>query len=169
MSSDDMAQPHPFSQAPAPRTIIWNASEFIAHEKSIGWYAILGGGTVVVTALIFLITRDKITAGFIPLAALLFGVAASRKPHEVQYQIDEQGISIGDRFLPFHQFRSFSIVQDGAFSSIVFQPLKRFALLTSAYIDPKDEEAIIDIVSDSLPVEDHAPDLVEQLMRRIRF
>jgi hypothetical protein len=39
------------------------------------------------------------------------------------------------------------VVPEGAFNSIVFMPLKRFAVPLSIYYDPKDEDKIIAVLS----------------------
>src|SRR5680860_538117 len=48
------AEPAPAAQPAVPEaSISWSASEFVAHHKSAGWYAILFGGAALVGALIY--------------------------------------------------------------------------------------------------------------------
>lgn len=150
-------------------TIIWTASEFVAHEKSANWYGALALAAIVGAGLIYLLTKDGVSSGVIIFCAIIFGIYAARKPRQLQYIIGDQGFSIGEKHYSFQEFQSFTVAQDGAFSSIIFRPLKRFATLKTLYYAPEDEELIVDVLADCLPYEDHAPDAVDRLMHRIRF
>jgi hypothetical protein len=48
-------------------------------------------------------------------------------------------------------------------------PLKRFMPPLSLYMDPADEEKIVDVLADYLPVEQREQDPIDKLMRRLRF
>ncbi|MDB5168777.1 MAG: hypothetical protein JWO41_133 [Candidatus Saccharibacteria bacterium] len=150
-------------------SITWTASEFIAHEKSNSWYLKLGGVAVVVALILFLLTRDKIASGFILFAALLLGVYAAREPRELEYQITVHGVSVGEKYHDFQEFRSFTIVPEGAFSSIMFIPLKRFAPAVSIYYSPEEEDRIVDVLEERLPYDDTRSDPIDNFMRHIRF
>lgn len=149
--------------------ITWTASEFVAHHKTSGWYGLLAVGSVVAAALVWVITKDVVSSVVILLAALAFGFYGSRQPRELQYSLDSKGLRIGQRYYPLSGFRSFSVMQEGAVSSIVFTPFKRFSPLTSAYYDPADEEKIIAILSERLPLEPRKHDPIDRLLWRIRF
>ncbi|MDB5164951.1 MAG: hypothetical protein JWL89_577 [Candidatus Saccharibacteria bacterium] len=150
--------------------ITWTASEFVAHEKDASWYALLGLAAVVVAAIIALLTKDFITSGVVIFCAIILGIYGARKPRQLQYRLDDSGVSIGQKHHVYEEFRSFAVVPEGAFSSIVFMPLKRFAPLTTIYYAPEDEEEIVDLLMDCLPFdESHTHDAVDQFMRRIRF
>lgn len=149
--------------------VSWTASEFIAHQKSFSWYALLVLITAVVAAAIFFLTKDKVSTTVVVLAAIVFGVYASRKPRTIGYKVDNAGLTIGQKFYDYGQFRSFAIMDEGAFSSIVFMPLQRFLPLITVYYDPKDEQRIVDTLSDQLPLDTHKLGLLDQFMRRIRF
>ncbi len=159
----------PAPAAPTAGGISWTASEFVSHEKSAGWYGALALATVIMAALIYLITKDIISTTVVVIAALAFAVLAGRKPKQLQYQLSDTGISIGHKQHGYNAFKSFSVVPEGAFSSIVFRPLKRFAPLTTIYFAPDDEQKIIDLLSKHLPLEEHQLDAVDNMMRRIRF
>jgi hypothetical protein len=99
----------------------------------------------------------------------LFGVYAARKPRQVQYQLDESGLTIGHHQYFYPQFRSFALVDEGPFASLVFMPLKRFAPLLSVYFDPADEDAITGVVAEHLPFEERHLDMLERMLKRVRF
>ncbi len=149
--------------------VSWTASEFIAHAKSFKWYAALTGAAIVFAALVYLVTRDYISVGVVLLAAAVFGYYAGHQPRELQYQLDAGGLTIGNRHLDYGQFRSFSVLPEGAFSSIVFMPLRRFAVPTTIYYAPEDEEKIVGMLEGRLPLDPRGHDAIDRLMHRIRF
>jgi hypothetical protein len=155
-------------KAPAP-DVSWTASEFVAHEKSAGWYGGLVAVACVVAALIYLLTRDIISTVVVLVCAGAFGILGRKKPRQLQYHLDSSGITIGSRRYTYEMFRSFSVVPEGAFSSIVFMPLKRFAPLTTIYYAPEDESKIITILTDRLPFEERKAAAIDSLMKRVRF
>jgi hypothetical protein len=150
-------------------SIRWTASEFIAHHKSPGWYLVLTSVAIVVALIIWFLFKDKISVGVILFSAVIFGLYAARKPRQQQYQIDEQGVMIGQRAFDYGEFRSFAIEQEDAFAGIVFMPLKRFMPLITIYYAPQDEAKIIELLGERLPMERRQADMIERFMRRIRF
>lgn len=159
------AEPHPHHTS----SVSWTASEFIEHDKDTMWFAGLAGVTLIVVAIIYFMTRDIFTAIIIMIAGILFGVAANRPPRNMQYTVDDHGVSIGAKTYPYADFRAFSVAQEGPLKSITFVPLKRFMPLLSMYYDPADEDEIAEVLSAHLPMQDHKADPLEQLMKRIRF
>jgi hypothetical protein len=141
----------------------------VAHDKSAGWYILLAAGTLALAALVFFVTRDIISVGVVIVAGLLLGVYGAHQPRQLEYVVDNRGIGIGARYHAYDEFKSFSVVAEGAFSSLVFMPLKRFAVPTTVYYAPDNEERILSILSDHLPLEEHRGDAVDSLMRHIRF
>lgn len=149
--------------------IRWTAAEFIAHNKSVAWYGLLALAVIVLAVIVFLLTRDKISTSVVIIAGIALGGYGARQPQQRQYALDDQGLSIGDKYLPYSLFRSFSVIDEGPVSSISFFPLKRFGQLTTIYYNPDDEADIIDLLADRLPMDERGHDAVDKLMRRIRF
>lgn len=147
----------------------WTASEFIEHEKNSSWFVVLAAATGVAVVIIYLITHDLITSFVIIIAAAIFGVAAKRKPRTLQYEVDNRGIRIGSKFYGYDIFKSFSILAEGAFSSIQLTPLKRFMPIITLYYPLENEEQILDVLGSYLPHEDRTHDPIDKLMRKVRF
>ena len=151
------------------QSVSWTASEFVHHEKSPGWYLSLTIAAGVLAALIYFVLRDVVSAGVVLVAAFIFGIYAAHKPRQLEYQLDQSGLTIADKHYPYHEFKTFSLQPEGAFASIVFMPLKRFAPVTTIYYPPEDEDKILTVLSAHLPFEEPRRDAVDSLMRRIRF
>lgn len=152
-----------------PEEITWTASEFIARHKGAGWYMALVAGAILIGLFVWWLSKDAITVGAVVIAIALFGVSAARKPRVLTYHMNEKGLAIGEKFYPYATFKSFSVIQEDAFSSISILPLKRFMPPLSVYYEPQDEEVIVAILSAYLPMDNRQPDAVDQLMHRLRF
>ena len=150
-------------------TVTWTASEFVAHHKTVGWYAALAGGTAVITLLVYLITKEIISSSVVIFGGTALGYYAGRQPRQLQYQLSNSDLNIGERHYALDGFRSYGMVPEGAFTSIVFMPLKRFAPPTTIYFAPEDEDRITALLSSCLPYEEYAHDFIDAFMRRIRF
>ena len=124
---------------------------------------------LIIAATIYAITRDLISSVVVLVGAAALGIFGARKPHQLEYRLDGSGLTVGQKHYAYEAFRSFAIVPEGAFSSIVFMPLKRFAPLTTIYYAPDDEDKIVDLLADRLPFEERKADAVDTLMHRIRF
>ena len=133
--------------------------------------AAAGAGLVAVLVAVgvYFLTRDYVSAGVVIFAAIVFGIFGSHKPRQLQYRLNHRGITIDKKHYSFNEYRSFSVIQEEAFSSITLMPLKRFAPPLSLYFAPEDEEQIINILSATLPFEERNRDAVDALMHRIRF
>jgi hypothetical protein len=168
-SASDTTEPDLTPNGDDSQSVTWTASEFVAHDKSAGWYILLIAGTLALAVLVFFITKDVISVGVVIVAGLLLAVYGAHQPRQLEYVVNNSGIGIGQKHYSYHEFKSFSVVPEGAFSSLVFMPLKRFAVPTTVYYAPDDEDRILSILSDYLPLEEHRRDAVDSLMRRIRF
>lgn len=152
-----------------PSQLTWTASEFIAHEKSAGWYLLLILGGIAAAVAAYFLTKDKFTAGVVVFAAIAFGIFAARKPSVQSYTLTPVGLAVGQKVYDFQGFKSFSVAEDGAIASVVFMPLKRFMLPLTIYLAPEMEDKIVDFLAQLLPFEHHRQDAVDGLLKRIRF
>jgi len=152
-----------------PQEVTWSASEFIDHYKGVGWYAALIAIVVVFDFLAYFFTRDVVSIIAITAMGVIFGVVAKRKPRTLDYTLNTSGLLLGPVFHPYEEFRSFALMQDGNFPSVMFLPVKRFMPPLSVYYDPQDEHRIIEVLGLHLPMEVRQRDAADNLNRRIRL
>lgn len=124
---------------------------------------------VVVSAVVFLLTRDVIAPVVLAIAGIIFCVFSARAPRVLEYSVNEQGVHIGPRLFPYHDLRSFAVSQEGPLPSILLIPLKRFLPPITVFYEPQSEDAILAVLSSYLPLEQKQPDAVDKLMSKIRF
>lgn len=152
-----------------PDSVTWTASEYISHHKSSAWFLGLAVVITIASAVVFMLTKDVLSAIVIVVVGIVFGMYAGRKPQELTYIVNNEGVFIGDKIFTYDKFKSFSIVQEGPVTSIVFAPMGRFMPFISIYYDPQDEDRIANTLSAYLPYENYKRDPIDTLMRKIRF
>ena len=147
----------------------WTASEFVSHEKSIGWYLILGFVALLVAAILYFVTKELFSIAVVLILAVALAVFGNLKPRTLDYAILPDGIQIGDKHFGYATFRSFAVIEDGPVPSIQLLPQKRFMVPITIYFAPTDIDAITETLGDYLPFEHKERDFVDKISSRIRF
>src|SRR3989344_3506321 len=150
-------------------TVTWTASEYINHAKGPAWYLVLIAGTILLAVGIYFITKDYFASGAIAIVGMIVGVFSTHKPNQVSYELSSSGLKAGEKVYPLSLFRSFALIREGVLSSINLIPIKRFMPPLSIYFDPSDEQKIISVLGEHLPLEEGGLDPIERLSRRLRF
>jgi hypothetical protein len=152
----------------AGQSIEWEASEYIHHEKGAAWMVILafvalsGIGVAIWFSL-------WMFAFLITIMAAAFGFYAVRKPKTMHYKLSGKGLTIGGKDFPMSDFSAFGVIDDGALLSIRLIPTKRLAPAIMIYFAEDDGEEIVDLLGSHIPMEQMQPDLMDAIMRRLRF
>jgi hypothetical protein len=164
----------PADSSPAPSrkanaSVSWQAAEFIEHPHPPSWYAALFIAAFLLAAVVYLIAKDVIAASTIIIVGVIVGIFAGHKPNQVEYGLDDSGISVNGKHYPYSSFKSFAVLREGSLNSVNLFPIKRFMPPVSAYFDPKDEEKITNALGNYLPYEDRKMDGIDRLSRRLRL
>lgn len=168
-------QPVPSSLPPAPQPVVeqaelsWEASEYVHHRKSPLW--ILGYAAVMLSLLAaaFFLTKSLTFTAVVIVMAIAIGVFALRPPRVLHYKLTDQGLQIENSYFRYDAFRAFGIVDDGALFSVMLIPTKRFMPAVTMYFAEEDGEKIVDILGSRLPMQEIHVDVVDRLIRRLRF
>ncbi len=161
-------QNSPSNIGPSEDDVNWQASEYIHHDKGFLWYCALGLVTIVgVGSAVFF--QQWIFAALVLVMGVAVGIYARRPPREISYSISHDGVYVDNQPYPYDSFRSFGIIDDGAFFALQLRPTKRFMPAVMMYFAEDDGERIIDALSDHLPMEDIKVDLIDKFMRWLRF
>jgi hypothetical protein len=150
-------------------SIKWSASEYISHEKTNGWLVMLLLGSVFVSGLFFLMYRDVLTSLAVLTVGISIGFFGVRQPQPKNYELSSGGLRAGTIFHSFSEFKSFSVVEEGAVNSIWLKRLARFKPPVVIYFAPEDEEKILDLLSNFLPHEQRELDAIDRFSKKIRF
>jgi hypothetical protein len=167
-----------FEPVPPAHTIItheqgpldWTASAAVTTgRKSKAWYMGLIVCAVLVSVIVYFITKDVVSGVAIIIAALSFGAISTRRPRDLHYALDRTGITIGQKHFTFEQFRSFSIIDEGGYTSIGLMPLKRFTPLIAIAYDPSLHDNIVNALSAHLPLEEYKKDALDHITSGFKF
>jgi hypothetical protein len=173
MDNDQIEQAYSLDDSqeelPPSEPVSWTASEYIAHEKSFVWYVVLFICTAIITAFVYLVTREVLTVVAITVVAISVSFFASRPPVSKKYVISRDGIMVDEKIYNYSDFKSFSVVEEGAINSIWFKPLGRFSTFLIIYYSPEDEDKIISMLNYYLPHEQRELDFIDRTMKRFRF
>ena len=170
--AEETMAPAQYPDVPQPtesQPISWTGSEYVARQKSAGWFIILFAGLAVLCGGIYLLWNDLIAPIAIFIAGLLFAVIANRAPRQRSFMIDSKGITVDSKFYSYSEFKSFTLLQDDAMGYIDLIPLKRFMPEISLYYAPNDEQQIFETLALHLPHEERDEHRVDKLMRKIKF
>lgn len=157
------------SKLPKDDVITWTASEYINHTRGAGWYLALVIGTIVLAAAVYLITKDYFAAGVVGIMGVVVAAFSTHKPKQVSYELSSFGLKAGEKVYPYSLFKSFTLIREGALSSVNLIPIKRFMPPLSIYFEPADEQKIVATLGNHLPYEEGGLDAIERLSRRLRF
>jgi hypothetical protein len=149
--------------------ISWTASEYIDHERGGNWYFALVVSTVVLSAVSYVLFKDLFAAIIIFALGIVVAIASKRKPEQLSYNLDENGLQIGHKAYPYSRFHSFAIITQGALKTLELFPNKKFMPPISAFFEAADEEVIVNIVGEHLPLEQRSQDKIDALSRRLRL
>lgn len=150
-------------------TLRWEASDASAQHKPQGWTMMMILGGLGVAIVVFIMTRSIFNVIAIIAAGAMFAYFNSRSVPTMPYQLDSQGIYIGNKHYSYSQFKSFAVAQETFGNHIVLEPLKRVMPSIVMYYPQEIESIVIKMLSDRMPLEVHKRDLVEALIRKLRF
>lgn len=154
--------------APSPEAS-WTASEFIAHEKGVRWFLGLGLVAFVLALFAYFVIHDMVAVVAIVIIAIIFGMMATHKPRVLDYHIGPDGITVGNRTFTYAEFKHFGVIHEEAFSNITLIPTGRFAPTLSIYYPPEQEDQIVEVLSQYMPLAAVQYDGLDRFLRRIRL
>lgn len=173
LTADQPTQPQQKNRQTSPEEALaeWSAQEFIEHDKNGKWYVTLAVGSVVISLLLYVITREFMSVIVTLLLAVAMAIYGSAKPKTVNYVINPNGISVDGKMYNFSEFKSFSIIEWSPSSVPYIQliPQKRFMIPLSIFVDPAHSKDIAEMIGTFVPYDQRQPDFVDKLSNRFRF
>ncbi len=84
----------------------WHFPSFQRHERGLTWYVV--AGAVAIALFVYaIVTKNFLFAVIIILIAIIVIAKDFVNPHQVQFVVDEDGVTIGDRTYRFREFATF--------------------------------------------------------------
>ncbi|HXH26662.1 MAG TPA: hypothetical protein VNG90_02105 [Candidatus Acidoferrum sp.] len=154
--------------APTPGVYEWDVAEYIHHPKGMGWIV----GLVLIAALFSALAVWLHAWTFLALVvvmAIAFGIIAFRPPRMMHYRLTPETIEVNGQSYNLGSFRSYGMISEGDFHTVMLVPAKRFAASISVFFNDEHGSEVVTRLAPRLPVEPIHEDLVEHLMRYLRF
>lgn len=147
----------------------WVASEYIEHHHGLGWYAALTLVALGGAALSALVLKELLSGVLVLIMSVAVAVYANRKPQSLEYQVSDQGVKIGDKLMPFSEFKAFAVIPTNSLVTIELDPVKRFMPSLSIILDNTQVDQAEAILGRHLPHEDRQMELVDRLAHALKF
>jgi len=149
--------------------VTWEASEYIHHAKSTQWFLGYVGAMLALLAIAYFVTHAWTFVVLVIALAITVGIFATRPPRTLHYALTDTGLQIENTHYSYSDFRTFGVIADGGLFSVMLIPTKRFMPAVSMYFAENDGEKIVDVLGARLPMEEMHLDMIERLVRRLRF
>ncbi len=154
--------------AKADKVISWQAEEYIARDKGTWWYVglvavglVLSGIAILLQAWTFLVV--------IILSVVALIIYSLRPPRVLQYKLDQDGLTEGEKLYAYDEFKAFGILHEENHFAIVLTPRKRFSPRVTVYFPQSRGEQIVDAFGARLPMEEVRLDLLDRLIKFLRI
>lgn len=152
-----------------PRTVSWDAPEFIYYEKTSDWYWALG----IITLALFVIAvfgRNFLFGTFILLGAFTIILYASKRPRIIHIVATGAGVTIDDRLFPFEHLKSFWIFyRVGGIKELSLQSEKALVPYIKIPLGDANPNEIRDFLLQFLREKTQEESLIDIIVHRLRF
>lgn len=154
---------------PVPSVVRWTAKEYISPDKSIVWYigltlAVVGG----IALDVFVLKSWTVSMLVVAIAAVLV-VMSVRPARDINYELSDEGLNLGDVQYQLNEYRAFGVLHDGKANSIYLMPVKRFKPGLSVYFPVESGEQIVDFLSSRMPMQEVKLDFIDRIVRLFRL
>jgi len=148
--------------------IRWSAREYEERHHGADWYWALGI-IAVAGAATSLILGNVLFAIVIVIGSLVLALHAARPPEDIEFEINDSGITIGSRFYPFRTLESFWIPEEGAARLIVHSKRVFVPQIVIPLSDEVSEHDVHEALLAHLTEEEHEESLSERIAEWFGF
>ena len=160
--SDSLNRPQVYEE------LKWSSNDKTS-SKNLLWYLIFSLSTFLIGGLIYLFTRDLITAIVIFFCGAILLLYSIKKPKTINYRLTDSVLYISEKAFKISNFKSFAINSYGLEKALSLVPMKRF--YPYLYVDLNKEVSadVIQRISQIIPIQKHNNDLFESFFRFIKL
>jgi len=148
--------------------LVWSAPEYAHKKKSADWFWALGiiSISLAITAFIF---KNILFAILIILGAFTLAMFSERKPRQITFEIDKNGIYIGDEEYKWESIESFNIIEKPSGNILILKSEKIFTPYISVPLGEMPPEKIYAFLSEIVPEKEHNEPIIQSLMERFEL
>jgi hypothetical protein len=164
---DDEGEDYDDEDSEAPVT--WVAHEYIHREKGAMWFTLFAVVVVILLGVSIFLMNSWSFAALLAVIAVVVVVYSRRPPRELNYMIDDEGLTIDSTLHKFSSFKSFGVIHDGDQFSVMLIPTQRFQPAISVYFPEEAGEDIVDMLGGQLPMKELHLDIIDRITRLLRL
>ncbi len=167
----DTAEPQTANQPTEDDTTLlrWDGTEYIHHDRSVAWYAVMALVTIIFMAIAIFLIRSITFAVLIPVMAAALVIYTQRPPEQLHYILSRKGLHVNDKLFTYGQFKSFGVSSHNDVHSVVLVPRKRFQIDQVIFFPEEIGEQLVDMLAARLPMKDVKTDAIDRLLARIHL
>lgn len=148
--------------------ITWTAQEFVNQEKSKGWF--IGFGVVIAGLVGLSIWTSAISfAVLLVVIAVVVVVYAKRPPRNLNYTLDNKGLTIDSILYKYQDYKAFGVINDGGEYTVMLIPVQRFQPGLTIHFPQDQGEDIVDVLGSRLPMRELHLDVIDRIVRLLRL
>lgn len=149
--------------------IAWEAPAFAYYDKS--WLWIAGVVTVGVILLgVFIYLRDYSAMAVVVVGTLVFLQQSRKKPEQLQYVIDQAGVTVGTTTYPWSALKSFWLVTDVSGGHLYLETTNRLLPTRTIHLANVEPAEVRARLAQRLPERTtQGEELADRLLRILRF
>jgi hypothetical protein len=132
--------------------IAWQDYEFPVKTKSLKWFIKIIIATIVIGAVLYLLSRDYVTIVALFVGVLILVVYSFRKPKMTNFMIDKYRVVVGKHQFNFLDYRAYFMKEYENHNAVVLIPYKRFAPSVTIYIRADYVDKVVDFISQIIPI-----------------
>ena len=152
-----------------PESFTWTAPEFILFEKGRGWF-LAGAGIAVVFLIIGFFLKLWLFMGVVVSALFAIWSFTRNKPDMVRYNINRDGIKIGNKTYPFSKLTGFWIAINPPNKILYLQPKRKLSMPINIHLADQDPIIIRGFLLRYLSeIIGRGEDVTDRLVRWIKF
>lgn len=133
------------------------------------WFGSMVLGSICLSALIFLFTRDIVSTGVVLVALIGVVVYSGRQPKTGHYAFRADYLYVNNKPYNLKMFKSFSMTEESATVVFRLEALKRLMPYIVLYAPANLADQITTYLTAYLPQQEHKPELTEELFRRLKM
>lgn len=148
----------------------WTAPEYIKHTKGLVWFCV--AGLLAVACVIYAIYTSSWTmaVAFIAVAGVYL-LSHHRDPATIRVQVDNYGIQVGTRSIPYNQIKAFWILYHPPYvKTLKLLTSDKFMAELSIQMDGQDPGELREVLIQHIPeYEGRSESFIELLIRALKL
>lgn len=164
-----MPQKKPSKTTKNPSSLSWTAPEFSHYEKSNYWILGLIFIVLLLVAFAYLMKNWLMGIAFVLSGVALF-MLSKRAPENVEHEVSEIGVKVGQRFYSFSKLKSFWFIETDEVRTLNFEPTRRISPIITLQLSKADSAKIRQFLLIYLPEQEgRKEDWFDKLSRILKI